>query len=103
MNVASYSTHTMKRDTKIQIIELIIFDLFDQNINPEAELHVEHRIVDMFKKTIDFNVEMTDNGQYNEFKFTLPITEIDACKNDYLHQFGFNIAEHLLSKKQGAK
>lgn len=89
----------MKRDTKIEIIELIIFDHFDQNIDPGAELHVKHKIVDMFKQTIDFNVETTEFGQYETFKYTLPISEIDRCDNHDIYRFSHAIADHLLNKK----
>lgn len=89
----------MKRDTKIQIMELVIFDLFDQSIDSGAELHVEHKIVDMFKQTIDFNVETTEFGQYQEFKYTLPISEIDRCDNHDIYRFAHGIADHLLNKK----
>lgn len=93
----------MKRETKIQIIELIIFDLFDQHINPDADLNVQHKIIDMFKKTIDFNVEISAGGQYSAYKYTLPISEIDNSQNDDIYRFSNNIAEHLLGHHKNNK
>lgn len=87
----------LRTDTKIQMIQLVIEDTFNQMTEnlQEIEITVEAKTIDMFKRNITFLVHVTEFGYTDVYRYVTLISEINRTDDETLVQLSHHIADNL--------